>query len=94
MPLQQEKSVVGVVTVFAQSWVQFKLPGSHGIIYPWSPRVGLDVEVLEVLEDALWRELLPAVKEQQLISSTHQSSGSSALVERDTHFFPSKLNII
>jgi len=50
----------------------------------------LDIKVLEVLEDALWRELLSAVKEQQLIPLTRHSSGSSAVVDRDTNFFPSK----
>ncbi|KAJ8583012.1 hypothetical protein M405DRAFT_829631, partial [Rhizopogon salebrosus TDB-379] len=43
--------------------VSIKLPGSHGIVYPWSPpRVGLDVSVLEILEERLWAELHTAVE--------------------------------
>ncbi|KAG1718848.1 hypothetical protein EDB19DRAFT_1790842 [Suillus lakei] len=35
--------------------VPCRLPGSHGIIYPWSPpRVGVDLKVILVLEDGLW----------------------------------------
>ncbi|KAJ8587978.1 hypothetical protein M405DRAFT_277292 [Rhizopogon salebrosus TDB-379] len=38
--------------------VSIERPGSHGVIYPWSPpRVGLDVSVLRKLEDRLWDEL-------------------------------------
>jgi hypothetical protein len=37
------------------------LLGSHGMLYAWSPRVGLDVTVFQALEDALWNELRAAV---------------------------------
>ncbi|KAG1889553.1 hypothetical protein F4604DRAFT_1569243 [Suillus subluteus] len=38
--------------------VSCKLPGSNGMIYPWSPpHVGVDLKVIIVLEDSLWREL-------------------------------------
>ena len=32
--------------------------GTHGVIYPWDPPiVGINEEVLQELEDALWKEL-------------------------------------
>ena len=35
-----------------------KLSGSHGKLYAWSPpQVGVDMNVLKDLEDALWDEL-------------------------------------
>jgi len=42
--------------------ISIKLPGSHGIIYPWTPpRVGLDLNVLQILEDQLWDALYMAI---------------------------------
>jgi hypothetical protein len=44
------------------------LPDSHGIIYAWSPpRVGLDVTVLQALENALWDELKAAVGDTRFL---------------------------
>ncbi|KAG1805175.1 uncharacterized protein BJ212DRAFT_1469153 [Suillus subaureus] len=44
---------------------QFKFPGSNGVIYPWSPpRVGVDVKVLQRLEDALFQELHAVISDQ------------------------------
>ena len=38
------------------------LPGSHGVISAWSPpRVGLDLTVLQDLENNLWDELYRAI---------------------------------
>ena len=80
-------------SILADDGAQFKLPRSHGIMYPWSPpRVGLDIKLLEVLEDALWRELPHAIMEQQLILLTRHSSGSSSPLE-DEFIPPSKLMI-
>jgi hypothetical protein len=45
-------------TILQDEYVSIERPGSHGIVYPWSPpRVGLDVSVLRKLEDRLWDEL-------------------------------------
>lgn len=38
--------------------VRCKLPGSNGVIYPWSPpRVGVDLKVLLELENDFWTDL-------------------------------------
>lgn len=44
---------------------RFKFPGSNGAIYPWSPpRVGVNVEVLQKLEDALFKELCHVIERE------------------------------
>lgn len=44
---------------------RFKFPGSNGAIYPWSPpRVGVDVKVLQKLEDALFEELRRVIERE------------------------------
>jgi hypothetical protein len=65
--------------------VSIKLPGSHGIMYPWiPPRVGLDVSVLEILEERLWAELHKAIEKGGFgVPLSRQSSGSSS-VDEDT----------
>ncbi|KAG2341187.1 hypothetical protein BDR05DRAFT_991050 [Suillus weaverae] len=40
---------------------RFKFPGSNGVIYPWSPRVGVNVKVLQRLEYALFQQLREAI---------------------------------
>ncbi|KAG1736311.1 hypothetical protein EDB19DRAFT_1580806, partial [Suillus lakei] len=48
--------------LLAANDARFKFPGSNGIIYPCSPpRVGVDVEVLQRLKDALFQELREAI---------------------------------
>jgi hypothetical protein len=38
--------------------VEFKLLGTHGVLHAWSPpTIGIDVSVLEALENDLWNEL-------------------------------------
>jgi len=65
--------------------VSIKLPGSHGIIYPWSPpHVGLDVSVLEILEERLWVELHTAIEKGDFgVPLSRQSSGSSSVDDED-----------
>jgi hypothetical protein len=65
--------------------VSIKLPGSHGIVYPWSPpRVGLDVSVLEILEERLWAELHTAIEKYDFgVPLSRQSSGSSSVDDDD-----------
>ncbi|KAG1789257.1 uncharacterized protein HD556DRAFT_1529546 [Suillus plorans] len=44
--------------------VRCKLPGSNGVIYPWSPpRVGVDLKVLLELENSFWTDLHTRVLE-------------------------------
>lgn len=45
---------------------RFKFPGSNGVIYPWSPRVGVNVKVLQRLEYALFQQLREAIDKGRL----------------------------
>jgi hypothetical protein len=69
--------------------VSIKLPGSHGIIYPWSPpRVGLNVRVLLILEGQLWAELHTAIKRAGfVVPLSRPSSGSSNDDEDEPRIF-------
>ena len=50
------------------------LPGSHGVISAWSPpRVGLDLTVLQDLENNLWDELYRAILYLFKLFSRHAS---------------------
>jgi len=62
-----------------------KLPGSHGIVYPWSPpRFGLDLSVLQILEDRLWNALYTAIDKAEFgVPLSRQSSGSSSVGDED-----------
>jgi hypothetical protein len=63
--------------------ISVKLPGSHGVVYPWSPpRVGLDVSVLRKLEERLWAELYTAIDRAPFaVPLSRQSSGSESVDE-------------
>jgi hypothetical protein len=57
-----------------------KLQGSHGKVYAWSPpQVGLDVTILQALEDALWDELKAAVGDSRnrFLGFSWENSSSS-----------------
>lgn len=43
--------------------LQFRLPGAHGVYYPWMPPTWLPVEVLNVLENAMLERLAEMVME-------------------------------
>jgi len=62
-------------------------PGSHGTIYPWCPpRIGISLEVLEVLEGQLWGRLCQALHEhshQRQSTHSRQSSGPSTISSSD-----------
>ena len=66
--------------------ISIQLPGSHGIIYPWSPpQVGLDLSVLQILEDKLWDALYTAINKAEFeVPLSRQSSGSSSVGDEDT----------
>lgn len=67
---------------------RFKFPGSNDIIYPWSPpRVGVDLKVLQRLEDALFQELLKAIDKEGSGSHTHPSSRHSSCVRFEQIMF-------
>ncbi|KAL4081204.1 hypothetical protein J3A83DRAFT_4084967, partial [Scleroderma citrinum] len=54
----------------------FKLAGTHGIIYGWKPpRVGIPVSVLKLLEDDLWVELVEALRVPPRPRGFRQNSG-------------------
>jgi len=63
--------------------ISINLPGSHGVVYPWSPpRVGLDLSVLRILEEQLWTELHAAIKTAEFgVPLSRQSSGTSSVDE-------------
>lgn len=55
--------------------MRFKFPGSNGVIYPWSPpRMGVDLKVLQRLENALFQELLKAIDKEGSDSHTYRPS--------------------
>ncbi|CAA7263640.1 unnamed protein product [Cyclocybe aegerita] len=67
------------------------LPGTHGILFAWNPPfVGIDAEVLEILEHELWSKLRQHLR-NGAFSTTHSrhSSGSSPkarrIVQREPH---------
>ena len=42
--------------------MQFTLPGTHGVMYPWDPpKVGVSELVLKKLEGELWNQLYEVV---------------------------------
>jgi hypothetical protein len=43
---------------------RFELPGTHGLIFPWAPPVGLDLQVWLDLETALKDELKKVVEKR------------------------------
>ena len=56
----------------------FKLPGTHGIVYGWKPpRVGIPLSVLKSLEDDLWVELVEALGDPPRPRGFRQNSGWS-----------------
>ncbi|KAJ3505231.1 hypothetical protein NLJ89_g7524 [Agrocybe chaxingu] len=63
------------------------LPGTHGVFYAWSPpRVGVDIQVLKMMERELWEKLEKAVTDRlaqipMVKAHSRQSSGSSTDVE-------------
>jgi len=61
---------------------RFELPRTHGLIFAWSPpAVGVDVQVLKVLEGDLWKELLEALAREVVPTISRQSSPSSSILE-------------
>ena len=61
-----------------------KLPGSHGVLFSWTPpRVGVDVTILQALENDLWDEMNAAVEDNIFCDHSHQSSGSSMVFGED-----------
>lgn len=65
-----------------------KLPGSHGVLFSWTPpRIGVDVSVLQALENKLWVEMNAAIEDNISRVHSHQSSGSSTVFgESDVGF--------
>ncbi|KAL4073362.1 hypothetical protein V8B97DRAFT_230318 [Scleroderma yunnanense] len=56
----------------------FKLPGTHGVVYGWKPpSVGIPVSVLKLLEDDLWVELVEALHVPPRPRGFRQDSGWS-----------------
>ncbi|KAG1889548.1 hypothetical protein F4604DRAFT_848110 [Suillus subluteus] len=56
------------------------LPGSHGVVYPWSPPlVGVDIERLHELEQGLLAELRNATRKTESLPSTRQTSGPNSV---------------
>ena len=67
------------------------MPGSHGMLYAWSPpRVGLDVTVLQALENILWDELKAAVGDTRFLVHSRQNFGSSTVAEEEQLLYPLK----
>ena len=64
-----------------------KLPGSHGVLFSWTPpRVGVDVAILQVLENDLWDEMNAAIQDNISRVHSRQSSGSSTVFMEDIDF--------
>lgn len=62
---------------------ELKLPGTHGILYAWDPPVGLDVPVLQKLEDRLWEELCQTVLDETKPLYSRLSSTASGGISGD-----------
>jgi hypothetical protein len=59
-----------------------KLPGSHGVLLSWTPpRVGVDVTVLQALENDLWDEMNAAVED--IISRVQSCQSSDSCTDFD-----------
>jgi len=81
------KSVVGCCDRLGSLLGDIKLPGSHGVLYAWSPpRVGLDVTILQSLENDLWDELKAAVGDARFCVYSRQSPSSSTVVEEEPEY--------
>ena len=61
---------------------QFKLPGAHGMIFPWIPPADLDATVLSRIKDILVEEVRKEVRKGrasiQLSSRSRQSTSASS----------------
>ncbi|KIJ93904.1 hypothetical protein K443DRAFT_12519 [Laccaria amethystina LaAM-08-1] len=64
------------------------LPGSHGVLFSWTPPpVGVDVTVLEALENDLWDEMNAAVEENiSRVHSCQSADFSTDFDESDEEF--------
>ena len=61
-----------------------KLPGSHGVLCSWTPpRMGIDITLLQALEDSLWKELEAAIGNTLSLVPSRQRSGSSTILESE-----------
>ena len=65
-----------------------KLLGSNGVLYSWTPsRTGIDITILQALENSLWDKLWMAISNITVsLVPSRRSSGSSTNFEFDEIF--------